>query len=136
MPTKPTPPADPVVTISNPKHAEPPAPKPPVIGELPAAFDPKALAVLADSRDKLKAAEAVLERAAQGKRVADEAFEGARASLDVARKRALDAATALLGTGLADNFLTITDDEARKLQLEANNAKRSKDDHVRAKLFG
>ena len=133
MAAKTTPPADPKVTIIEPAK---PVEKPPVLGELPSAFAPTDLARLATARDALRGCEDRASRALAAKQAADHDHDVAVAALNDARKRALDAATSLLGADLADNFIAITDEESERLGRDAQANKRGVPEHVKAKLFG
>ena len=107
-----------------------------LIGALPSAFPPDALAQLAHARDALRAAEVAAERLVAEADKACASRDSAVATLEAARSRALEAATLLVGHDLADNFFTLSDDEAKKVAAAAQAARLGVPAFIRAKLLG
>ncbi len=113
---------------------EQPAPAPVEAG--PPALDPKILVKLAGAIDELKVAKSVEASARGAMALAVDSHSAAKAKLEYLRKMVIESAAELAGGDLADNFLALTDDEAKKLAGEAQAARKGVPEHARAKLFG
>ncbi len=99
-------------------------------------LDPALLAALEASIAKLKAAKEACTRLGAVCRAASESYGSAKATLDAQRSKVLAASTELAGGDLADNFVMLTDDDAKALADAALKARKGIQEYARAKLLG